>query len=498
MSVQLTIIGLGPGCLEAVTLGAFEKMKSSSNLLFRTGIHPVVQELTNLGIKFSTFDYLYEKAMSFDEVYDEISRSVIKVAQISPVVYAVPGHPLVGEESVNRALNLAKEAGIAYEVLPAMSFLDPLLVGLQIEMSNFKLIDGLKLIGEQPFSEAFPEPLIPNIIMQVYNSMVASEVKLSLMKFYPDEHPIKVVRAVGLPNLERVEDICLYELDRLEWIDHLTCIYVPPYAESKTKVSRYPFDSLVDLMEGLRDEGGCPWDREQTHESLKKYLVEETYEVLDAIDEGNMYKVCEELGDLLLQIAFHAQIARENGFFDINDVTNVISEKIIRRHPHVFGNIHVENSAEVSVNWEEIKKGELQAKGEIRQSLLDGIPKHLPALMKADKIQRKAAKVGFEWPDYTGALDKVTEEIEEVKEAISLEKEDLIRDEIGDLLFASVNLSRMLGVNPEDALLSTVRKFRDRFVFIEKTAAASGVKLEELDLEALDKLWEEAKVRLKS
>jgi tetrapyrrole methylase family protein/MazG family protein len=327
--------------------------------------------------------------------------------------------------------------------------------------------------------------------------MIASEVKLSLMNYYPDEHPIKVVRAAGIPGQEKIAEIPLFELDRLDWIDHLTCVYLPPDSDSKAMVSRFPVDRLVDIMERLRDIGGCPWDREQTHDSLKKYLVEETYETLDAIDEGNMYKVCEELGDLLLQIAFHAQIAREDGFFDINDIVEAISRKLVRRHPHVFGGVRVKGSEEVSANWEEIKKGELEEKGEVRQSLLDGIPQNLPSLMKADKIQHKAAKVGFDWPDYNGALGKVFEEIAELKEALDKGEQKGILDETGDLLFAVVNLARLLKVNPEEALGSTIRKFKDRFIYMEKRALQARIDLEKMDLKELDKLWEEAKISLK-
>jgi len=308
---------------------------------------------------------------------------------------------------------------------------------------------------------------------------------------------ITVISAAGIPELERVAEVPLYELDRLTWIDHLTCVYLPPHDETKSVVSRYPLDRMADILEQLRDVNGCPWDREQTHISLKKYLIEETYEVLDAIDEGNMYKVCEELGDLLLQIVFHAQIARESGFFDLNDVIEIISEKLVRRHPHVFGSVSVKNSEEVSANWEEIKKGELEKKGEIRQSLLDGIPKNIPALVKADKIQCKAAKVGFDWPDYSGALDKVKEEISELIEVVSGDDQDRVQDEIGDLLFAVVNLARLLKVNSDEALIMAIQKFKERFVYMENAASQACVNLREMDLQELDMLWEKAKKGLK-
>jgi len=491
---KLTIVGLGPGSLEYVSMGTMDKLKSASKILLRTGKHPVVEDLIRLGLQFETFDALYELFDDFGKIYAEIAAAVIREAERGPVVFAVPGHPLVGEQSVVQVVKLAEKIGIAYDILPAMSFLDPVLTCLGVDLSEgLKVIDGAGLLQAKPDPGSRPDPRVPNLVMQVYSNLVASDIKLTLMDFYPDEHKIKVVRAAGVPEQERVQQVSLYELDRLDWIDHLTCVFIPPNEQSKPMVSMFPLDPIVELMDRLRGSDGCPWDREQTHQSLKKHLVEETYEVLDAIDEGNMYKVCEELGDLLLQIAFHAQVARESGFFDMNDVVEVISQKLVRRHPHVFGSVTVCNSEEVSINWEKIKKEELEEKGETRQSLLDGIPESMPALIKADKIQRKAAKVGFDWPDYIGALDKVLEEIAETREVILENNPERIQEEIGDLLFAVVNLSRLLQVNSDEALLAAIRKFKERFKYMEEQAAKSHTHLDKMDFETLDRLWEEAK-----
>jgi tetrapyrrole methylase family protein/MazG family protein len=494
MDKEITIVGLGPGGMKTLTIGTLEKLKNACNLWLRTGKHPVVNDLKEQGIQFDTFDYLYEQMSEFSQVYVEIAQCIIKEVKKGPVIYAVPGHPMVGEESVQNIVKLAKQENISFEILPAMSFIDPTMAILGMDLSaGLKIIDGLSLIENEAGLLIQPDPQIANLIMQVYSPMVASDIKLTMMKYYSDEHIIKVVRAAGLPGEERIEEIPLFELDRLSWIDHLTCVYVPPFIGSKSCVSRFPLDEMVDMLDKLRDENGCPWDREQTHITLKKYLIEETHEVLDAIDEGNMYKVCEELGDLLLQIIFHAQIARESGFFDINNVIKVISEKIIRRHPHVFGNLSVKTSDEVSVNWEAIKKKELEEKGENRKSLLDGVPHSMPGLYKADKIQRKAAKVGFDWPDYTGALEKVDEELNEIKEVINAGDKNRLKDEIGDLLFAVVNLSRLLNLDAEESLQSTVSKFKERFVYMEKLAVESGLEIGKMSLTDLDKLWDEAK-----
>ncbi len=491
---NLVIVGLGPGGMDHLSTGTLVRLKKARRLFLRTGKHPVVEELSKMGIRFDTFDLLYEQSNDFTTVYSRIAEALIKATESGQVVFAVPGHPLVGEESVRKIIELAKAAGITYEIVPALSFIDVVLTSLEVDFKQgLKVIDGCCLIGEQDKPESRPDPQVSNLVMQVYNSRVASEVKLSLLKFYPPEYGIKVIVAAGVPGLERIMELPLFELDRLAWIDHLTCVLLPPDKHSKSVVSRFPLDRPADIMEQLRDVNGCPWDREQTHTSLKKYLIEETYEVLEAIDEGNMHKVCEELGDLLLQIVFHAQIAREGGFFDLNDVIGIISAKLIRRHPHVFGSVKVSTSEEVSQNWEEIKKGELDKKGENRQSLLDGVPNHIPVLIKADKVQRKAAKIGFDWPDYTGALDKVGEEITELKDAIAKDNRPGVRDEIGDLLFAVVNLARLLEVNSDEALTMAVRKFKERFMYMEKLAAQGRVKLADLDLKKLDELWEEAK-----
>ena len=269
---------------------------------------------------------------------------------------------------------------------------------------------------------------------------------------YLSASTITVIRGAGIPNEEIIVTIPLYQLDNLPWLDHLTSVYVDVNDCSHQSLGQtecvYPLDPLVDVMKRLRAPDGCPWDQAQTNESLRRYLVEETYEVLEAIDERRWDKVEEELGDVLLQIVFHAEIAEENELFNINDVVSTVSEKLIRRHPHVFGSVEVEDAQEVSVNWEEIKKQERKATGDEYASILDGVPKGLPALTQAEKIQAKAARVGFEWSDVTGAMDKVREELEELREANENHGYEDIQAEMGDVFFALVNVARYLGVDP--------------------------------------------------
>lgn len=251
------------------------------------------------------------------------------------------------------------------------------------------------------------------------------------------------------------------------------------------------FQNLIELMAELRGPGGCPWDRKQTTESLKPFLVEECYEVVDALDEGSPDKVKEELGDLLFQIIFHARIAEENGQFSIRDVISTIIEKMTRRHPHVFGDARLDTDKEVLANWEELKKKE---KGhEERKSVLEGVPRRLPSLLRAHQLQARAARVGFDWTRIDEALPKLDEELAEFKESLKNNDAAGIEEELGDIFFMLVNLSRFLNVNPEEALRKTISKFIHRFRHIEEHAANAGRSLNDMTLDEMETLWQESK-----
>ena len=254
-----------------------------------------------------------------------------------------------------------------------------------------------------------------------------------------------------------------------------------------------PFEELVRIMAKLRSGTGCPWDREQTHQTLRPYLIEEAYEVLDALDHGDDGDFRDELGDLLLQVVFHAQIATEERRFDIDDVARAINEKLVRRHPHVFGNTRADTSDEVLTNWEKIKREEKGSEG--RKSVLDGLPASMPALLHAYRIQEKVARVNFDWDDVKEVLLKVGEEFNEVCKALEQGDKKKIEEEMGDLLFSMVNLSRHLNVPPEDALRRSNDKFMRRFRYIEAALELRGENLERATFEKLDELWEEAKQR---
>lgn len=253
----------------------------------------------------------------------------------------------------------------------------------------------------------------------------------------------------------------------------------------------YNVNDLIDIVEILRSPDGCPWDREQDHKSIRRDFLEETYEVIEAINKNDHDGLLEELGDVLLQVVFHAQIEREKNSFDLNDVADGVCKKMIERHPHVFGNISAETSEQVLDNWDVIKKQTKQQKSQTESML--SIPREFPALMRADKVQKKAAKVGFDWDSVEGAFQKVSEELEELKEAVQMGVVENANEELGDLLFSVVNVSRFISVDSEEALTNATDKFIDRFSKVEKMAEEKGINMKETELSELDKLWDEAK-----
>lgn len=489
---EIVIMGLGPGGWDTLTMGAWQTLREGGRIFLRTEKHPVVPVLREKGIDFQTFDYLYENQDSFASVYRGIAEALFLAAEehesTAKIVYAVPGHPMMAEESVQILLREASEHGIRLSFVPAMSFIDSLLPALRFDPAEgFIVLDALS---------AQTEDLVltrHTIFMQVYNRMTASDLKLKLLEAYAPEHPAVVVRRAGITGEETLTEVPLAELDHHDCFDYLTSVYLKP-AETAAAKTQYPLDPLVEVMENLLAPDGCPWDREQDHQSLKKYLLEEAYEVIEAIDLNDMYKLKEELGDLLLQIVFHTALAQERGDFNHNDVIGEITEKMVRRHPHVFGDVNVNSSADVLRNWEVIKAGE-KKKDSHHPRIMDRLNKSQPALLMAEEIQKKASKVGFDWQDIKGPWDKLQEEIDELKEACAEKNSnaDHVEGELGDLLFALVNLARFLKVSPEAALLKTAHKFIRRFNYIEDALREKKAKWEEMDLQSLDILWEEAK-----
>lgn len=479
---MIKVVGLGPGAWEALTLGTLEILKNSSKIYLRTSIHPNVEYLRNLGLTFQTYDEKYDTLDSFDDVYNSIAEDLIKEHELyKDIVYAVPGHPLVAERTVNILLELCEKKNIKVEILPAVSFIDAMMESLKIDA-----IEGLKIIDAFDIKNQIFDKRIATIITQVYNKFICSDVKLALLEYYKDDTEVYFVRAAGVKDQESIRKVLLYEIDRQDDIDHLTSLFIPRDINN-TK----DFYDLLEIMDTLRGEDGCPWDLEQSHESLKKYLIEECYEVLEAIDLQDENMIIEELGDVLLQVVFHARIGKEQGYFNITDIIKGICNKMIDRHPHIFGDVKVKSSEDVLVNWEEIKKKE---KGfENHTQILKHVPRNLPALMRAEKVQKKAAKVGFDFESLEDNFAKVLEELNEIKDVYNGKERAKILEEVGDLIFSSVNVSRFLDIDPEFALNYTIDKFISRFEFIEKSATKTGIRLDEMTLEQMDVLWDESK-----
>ncbi|MGO0121675.1 nucleoside triphosphate pyrophosphohydrolase [Desulfothermobacter acidiphilus] len=477
---RLIIAGLGPGSWDALPLGVLERLRRGGVIFLRTERHPVVPRLRAEGINFTVLDKFFREEAA---AYQRVAAILLKeAATMGEVLYAVPGHPLVDEGGVAVIRERAKEAGAELQILPAPSLLDAVTTFLGLDSER-----GLVWL-RRPDDRCF-SPSLPVLIWPLERTQLTDWLSF-LLSYYPPQHPVTWVNAWENSGAARQGKTPLVRLGQVLGEGPLA-VSLPPLDQLSPRYSLAP---LVAVMAELRGEKGCPWDREQTHQSLKQYLLEEVYEVLEAIDrvEEAPHNLCEELGDLLLQIIFHCQIAAEAGRFDVDEVVRNITDKMIRRHPHVFGGEWVADSQGVIRSWERIKR---QEKGG-RTSLMDGLGRNWPALLRAAKVQRRAARVGFDWPDWRGAAAKVREELEEVERAQSGKPEELLL-ELGDLLFAVVNLARLLGVEAEEALNRSVDKFIARFRYLEAKAYRDGVSLEEAGLEWLDAGWEEAKKKLK-
>lgn len=359
-------------------------------------------------------------------------------------------------------------------------------IQLILEALDLKFPMSISIIDSLQLANAHHPPFPPDtsaLITQLNTEAVAAQVKTCLLAVYTEEHKVQLVHIDGSPE-PLVESLPLHQIDHSQHIGEQTGLFIPPVAEYTS------FEAFQELVAHLRAPEGCPWDREQTHQTLRPNLLEETYETLSAIDANDVEALQEEVGDLLLQIVLHTQIASEHSEFKMTDVINGIHSKLVDRHPHVFGDEEIADAEGVKKNWERLKAHERRAKGEPDKGLLDGIPADLPALAQADAYQKRAVRVGFDWPELDGVLDKIIEEIEEVRHAPD---ENNQAEEIGDLLFAIANLARWKNIDPESALRASNQKFRQRFAYIERKAKKKGKELSDMTLEEMDALWEQAK-----
>jgi len=471
----IRIIGLGPAGLDRLSGAATAVLDDPTvPVVGRTLDHPAARELDERRAVVWCDD-LYESSEGFDDVYSAIATRVLDLGSAGPVTYAVPGSTLVGEIAVGLIRAAAAERGLEVEMIAGESFLDLALerVGLDPFERGMQILDAHRLT----------EPVllhVPTFIVQVDGPAAFSAVHERLSRLLESDTPVSVLSGLGAAD-ETVEVTTLGEL-RPSHAGLRTTLYLDVEAPG--------WPGLVRINARLRRE--CPWDREQTHHSLSRHLLEEAYETLDAIaalpmeapggetDVAAYVELEEELGDLLLQVVFHATLASEADVFGIEEVAEAVRRKLVRRHPHVFGDVDAETAERVLTNWETNKRVE---KG--RDSLLDGVPSALPALTLATEFQSRAASVGFDWPDLDGVVAKVREEIVEILEATT---PDETRDEVGDLLFSVVNLARRLDVDAEAALRVAARRFDSRFRHVE----ASG-NVSEMTLAEMDAAWDEAK-----
>jgi len=476
----VTVVGLGPGDPGLLTQRALEVIRARGEVYLRTARHPALAGLPD-GVRVESFDDAYEAADDFAGVYAQIVTRLVELARRPDgVVYAVPGDACVGEATVPALRLAAADAGLPFEIVPGVSFIEPTLAALGLDA-----LDGLQVADALDVAQGHHPPLStdrPALLGQLHSVLVAADVKLTLMNAYPDDHPVVLVHAAGSGGT-LLEPVPLHAIDHSPAIGIQTSLYIPAGPR------RDSLEAFQETVAHLRAPDGCPWDKEQTHQSLAPHLMEEAYEALHALDADDMPALREELGDLLLQIVLQTQIAAEEGTFRMQDVIAGINDKLIRRHPHVFGELKVTGVDQVLQNWEALKRAERKENGE-GKGLLDGVPVGLPALAQAAEVQRRVARVGFDWPALEGVLEKVAEELNELLTADGPERQ---ADEMGDLLFAMVNYARWLEIDPEAALRRAAQRFRTRFGKLEAEALRAGRPLEGMSAAEMDRLWEAAK-----
>lgn len=482
---RLVVVGLGPAGADHLTAAARDALFDAQRCVARTGRHPAVSELRTVGLVIDTFDRLYEDAEHVGEVYEAIATELCDlVADGTTVAYAVPGSPAVAETSVALVQALASRRGIDVAVVAGLSFADLAFTRLGID----PVATGAR-IADAHDPATLRDAVGPVLVGQCDHPLVLSEVKLTLLDRLPPDTPVTVLARLGL-DAEAVTTLPLVELDRVT-PDHLTSVWVDVGSAAEVRA----LARLLELAVRLREPGGCPWDAEQTHHSLTRYLLEEAYEVVEAVEalpaaaplgplDVDAYAALEdELGDLLFQVIFHAVLAREAGAFGMAEIADGIHDKLVRRHPHVFGDIEAASSSDVMRNWEQIKKEE---KG--TDSIVAGITPGLPSLLYAHKLYRKAASIGLD-PGDTGAalarLRAATTELEDVDAS-------RVENVLGELLAAVVTFARASGVDAESALSGWAKRFRTRFETMEALAAQRSLDLASLDPAEVRALWDEA------
>jgi len=468
---MIYLVGLGTGGAQELSEQALQALRRAQRVFVSQPNHPSTRLLQLAGIAFEPCPADPEQAVA-----------TLLHAPERTVALAVPEHPLLGNPLVAHALGAATEAGRPVRLVPSRSALEPVL-----EATLHAAPDGVQVISAARLPHVAPDPTLPTLWFGIETPKRLNALHAHLSLGYPPDHEVILVHAPGDVRVE-TRRIPLAQLTAMP-CDAQTYLLVP--ACPRREQTYAGFEGLVRVVAALRAPDGCPWDREQTHESLKPHLLEETYETLEAIDRADPAELREELGDLLLQVLMHSQIASETGAFDIYQVIQHLIEKLIARHPHVFGDAHAETAAQVLKNWDATKR---QQKG--RNSVLDGVPRSMPALARAQEISKRAARVGFEWDSIDGVLHKLREEETELRQAIESGDSERIASELGDLLFTVVNIARHADIDAEQCLRQMVDRFTARFQWMESEAARQNRSLESLSPDEWEALWQQAKHKL--
>jgi len=473
----ITIVTVSTGDTSLLTQGAIQALVHAPLLVLRTGRHPISDWLTAHALSYETFDSLYDASEDFDTFNRKAAKRLLALSQQADVVYAVSDATM---DSTISTLRKTIPADTTLSFLPGVSHADRCLALLDVSAN------GLRQYAAEEFRSARVAPGEPLLLCEMHSRECASECKLRLMRLLPDETELFFFSGDENGSITSVK-LPLYTLDRQPLYNHLTSCFVP--AVDQLQRTRYDMDDLIAVMTRLRAPDGCPWDKEQSHESLLTNLLEESYEFIGAVRDGDTAHMYDELGDVLLQVVFHAEIARQHGDFDIDDVTTAITGKMIERHPHIFGTVKADTSAQVLDNWDAIKRSQRGIRSVAEA--MDDVSTGLSATMRADKIQHKAAKIGFDFPDAISALSKVHEEADEVLECLTLKENPEM--ELGDLFFSVVNVCRLCKKNPDIALFSATNKFVDRFRKMEKSVEKAGKSIGDLTLSEMDVYWEAEK-----
>ena len=468
MNNQITIIPLSTPL--SITVAAWKAILAADRLFLQTDRHPCANPVKEAGLSYETMDDLYETAEDFDALNEAIAARLVRAGNCA---YAVPSDGCFAQTDAIRAA--CEKNGFTLTVLPGVSYAKAAFPALQ----TATLCTANALPNK-------PDLMQSLCIQEIDTWIAAGEVKLYLQRFYPDELPVSL--AVMQPDGSyRVETIPLDTLDHRNDFFAGTVLLVPPVPFFER--TKYLYDDLCAILDRLRAPDGCPWDRVQTHESIKRDLIEECYELCDAIDEGDDTHMIEELGDVLMQVVFHATIAKEQGRFDEDDVSDGVVKKLIYRHPHVFGSETVTTAGEVVKNWEALKAA--QRHQTTQTDVMCSVPKRFPALIRAEKVQKKARKVGFDWKDADEAFPKIAEETAELYEAV--QSGTNVNEEAGDLLFAVVNVTRLLGLDAEQLLHEATDKFIRRFGAMEALILQDGKQLGGMTLPEMDAYWNRVK-----